>query len=62
MRPFTTVKFIKKIKIQAFADYRHHQGRDDDAVDRRKYGKPNVAIFNSSNFIFNFVFCIQLCV
>ena len=26
------------------------------------YGKPNVAIFNSSNFIFSFVLCIQLCV
>ena len=27
-----------------------------------KYGKPNVAIFNSFNFISSFVFCIQLCV
>ena len=26
------------------------------------YGKPNVAIFNSFNFISSFVFCIQLCV
>ena len=25
-----------------------------------KYGKPNVAIFNSFNFISSFVFCIQL--
>ena len=30
--------------------------------DRRSYGKPNVAIFNSSNFIFSFVLYIQLCV
>ena len=27
-----------------------------------KYGKPNVAIFNSFNFISIFVLCIQLCV
>ena len=27
-----------------------------------EYGKPNVAIFNSFNFISSFVFCIQLCV
>ena len=26
------------------------------------YGRPNVAIFNSFNFISSFVFCIQLCV
>ena len=26
------------------------------------YDKPNVAIFNSFNFISSFVFCIQLCV
>ena len=26
------------------------------------YGKPNVAIFNSFNFLCNFVLCIQLCV
>ena len=30
--------------------------------ERSKYGKPNVAIFNSFNFICYFVFCIQLCV
>ena len=29
---------------------------------RLRYGKPNVAIFNSFNFISSFVFCIQLCV
>ena len=27
-----------------------------------KYGKPNVAIFNSFNFICSFVLCVQLCV
>ena len=27
---------------------------------RGEYGKPNVAIFNSSNFIFSFVLYIQL--
>ena len=47
------------------------EGEEEDDKSREKvnrvsvsfyYGKPNVAIFNSSNFIFNFVFCIQLCV
>ena len=28
----------------------------------RYYGKPNVAIFNSFNFICSFVLCVQLCV
>ena len=31
-------------------------------VRHAEYGKPNVAIFNSFNFISSFVFCIQLCV
>ena len=31
--------------------------------DRKiEYGKPNVAIFNSFNFICSFVLCVQLCV
>ena len=35
---------------------------DDQGFDVFIYGKPNVAIFNSFNFISSFVFCIQLCV
>ena len=31
-------------------------------ANREGYGKPNVAIFNSFNFISSFVFCIQPCV
>ena len=34
----------------------------DVAVIRHDYGKPNVAIFNSFNFIFSFVLSVQLCV
>ena len=32
------------------------------STERTFYGKPNVAIFNSFNFIPSFVFCIQPCV
>ena len=32
------------------------------SVVKQKYGKPNVAIFNSFNFICSFVLCVQLCV
>ena len=32
------------------------------APKKAKYGKPNVAIFNSFNFICSFVLCVQLCV
>ena len=34
----------------------------DRRMNQLGYGKPNVAIFNSSNFTFSFVLCIQLCV
>ena len=42
--------------------YRPHSCRTNIKKFLILYGKPNVAIFNSFNFICSFVLCVQLCV